>query len=406
MQRKAKERKAKDRKSRDGRKVKKPGKGGKLLLGGTKHQDSIHAEPAPTSEKDPNWLPADERSMAIDNLVEELEMTEHQTSNQSDDIDTLIEELDLDENKPSRATASKTTASKTTVYFPATKTRQSISNPPESLLSAVAAVTAAKTNFILPIVGRISLGSSSARRLQTAAVFSFSLYFMVLLFSTCAFWSLLLLIFPLTTLFMVGYLVWIAYDDAPTTGSRAWPLLRGRTTGSVWWSSFCDYFPISLVKTAPLDSNGKYVFGYHPHGIISVGAFGALATNGARVLDLTSAVQPEGTGFDSLFPGIHPRLLTLSINFMLPFAREYLLSLGLLNASKATFRHVLAKGPGSAVVVVVGGAKEATYVEPGEMHLVLEKRRGFVREAMMAGAALVPVIAFGENDVYHKVCML
>jgi len=36
----------------------------------------------------------------------------------------------------------------------------------------------------------------------------------------------------------------------------------------------------------------------------------------------------------------------------------------------------------------------------GEINLVLEKRKGFIREAIMAGASLVPVIAFGENDLY------
>ena len=37
------------------------------------------------------------------------------------------------------------------------------------------------------------------------------------------------------------------------------------------------------------------------------------------------------------------------------------------------------------------------------MHLVLEKRKGFVREAIAAGACLVPVLAFGENDLYHTI---
>ena len=35
------------------------------------------------------------------------------------------------------------------------------------------------------------------------------------------------------------------------------------------------------------------------------------------------------------------------------------------------------------------------------MHLVLERRKGFVREAIAAGASLVPVLAYGENDLYH-----
>jgi hypothetical protein len=52
------------------------------------------------------------------------------------------------------------------------------------------------------------------------------------------------------------------------------------------------------------------------------------------------------------------------------------------------------------VTVVVGGAEESTIASPGGIDLVLEKRKGFVREAIMSGASLVPVLAFGENDLY------
>lgn len=40
------------------------------------------------------------------------------------------------------------------------------------------------------------------------------------------------------------------------------------------------YFPISLVKTQDLPADRKYVFGYHPHGIIGMGAISNFATEG------------------------------------------------------------------------------------------------------------------------------
>ena len=72
----------------------------------------------------------------------------------------------------------------------------------------------------------------------------------------------------------------------------------------------------------------------------------------------------------------------------------------MMASSKQSFVNVLAEGSGSSIVVVVGGADEAVETTNGEIRLVLEKRKGFVREAMMAGAKLVPVLAFGENDLY------
>ena len=38
------------------------------------------------------------------------------------------------------------------------------------------------------------------------------------------------------------------------------------------WTYVRDYFPISLVKTCEIEPNRSYVFGYHPHGVISMGA--------------------------------------------------------------------------------------------------------------------------------------
>jgi hypothetical protein len=148
--------------------------------------------------------------------------------------------------------------------------------------------------------------------------------------------------------------------------------------------------------------------GYHPHGIISVGAFGAFATDGAKTISLvpptTTKVENDESnnelvqddlldprGFSSLFPGIDRRLITLPQNFRTPFLREYFLNMGSCDSAKETFRQVLSRndGVGNAVVVVVGGAAESMLVQPGSIDLVLDRRRGFVREAILANACLV-----------------
>lgn len=105
----------------------------------------------------------------------------------------------------------------------------------------------------------------------------------------------------------------------------------------------------------PTDRN--YIIGYHPHGIISVGAFVNFGTN--------------STGFPKLFPGIDLRLCTLAPNFKVPFLSTFLLSLGLISANRGAITSVVkrkkmadgtyAKGTGKAAMIVVGGAEEALY---------------------------------------------
>lgn len=264
-----------------------------------------------------------------------------------------------------------------------------------------------------PLVGQVSFGSSWERRWQTLAMFSCSLYF--ILPSIVVMWALTLyclmgrpitretgtpsLLTGLVALY-VGFV--FVLDKSATSGSRP-PLLRNATQ---WWKYACDYLPLLLVKTAELPCGTRYILGYHPHGIISVGCFGAFATDGSRVLDLTrtkndnkDATNNEQRGFSSLFPGLDRRVITLPQNFNTPFLREYFLFMGALTSAKETFRTVLQK-TNTALVVVVGGAAESLQSQEGTMDLVLEKRKGFVREAILAQASLVPVLGFGENDLY------
>jgi 2-acylglycerol O-acyltransferase 2 len=61
------------------------------------------------------------------------------------------------------------------------------------------------------------------------------------------------------------------------------------------------------------------------------------------------------------------------------------------------------EGMGRAITIVVGGATESLDAQPYSMRLVLKKRKGFVKMALRTGADLVPVLAFGENDLYDQV---
>ncbi|KAI9800615.1 MAG: diacylglycerol O-acyltransferase 1 [Piccolia ochrophora] len=226
------------------------------------------------------------------------------------------------------------------------------------------------------------------RRLQTLVVLIHTLSIALslsLFFFLCAipiFWPLLL-----------PYTIYCLLSPAGTSGTltRRSHVLRSLPI----WSLFASYFPARLHRSEPLPATRKYVFGYHPHGIISHGAFAAFAT--------------EALGFSQLFPGITNSLLTLDANFRIPLYRDYALGMGLASVSRESCENLLSKGGangegmGRAITIVVGGARESLDARPRTLRLVLKRRKGFVKLAIRTGADLVPVLAFGENELYDQV---
>jgi len=153
------------------------------------------------------------------------------------------------------------------------------------------------------------------------------------------------------------------------------------------WRWFRDYFPAKLVKTAELPPEHNYVFGYHPHGILSLGVIASFGS--------------EANEFHQTFPGIDLRVGVVNAPFFFPFGREICLFSGCISADKSSVEYSL--NDGKSVLLVVGGANEALLTEEGSMNLVLANRMGFVKLAVSTGASLVPVLTFGENDTYVNV---
>ncbi|RWS17770.1 2-acylglycerol O-acyltransferase 3-like protein [Dinothrombium tinctorium] len=170
-----------------------------------------------------------------------------------------------------------------------------------------------------------------------------------------------------------------------TVGGRQLNCLRR----CILYRYVADYFPIKLHKTAELSPDKNYIIGYHPHGILGVGSILNFAT--------------DATGFDKKFPDINRRVVTLNINFLIPFHREYVLSLGCISADKKSIEWMLRNnGTGNAVVIVVGGAAESLDAVPNTMQLTLKYRKGFVKIALENGASLVPCVSFGENELFSQ----
>ncbi|KAK4189731.1 putative diacylglycerol O-acyltransferase 2A [Podospora australis] len=226
------------------------------------------------------------------------------------------------------------------------------------------------------------------RRLQTVAVMIHCLS----IASTVAFFFFLCAI-PIFWPILIPYLLHMLLSKSSTNGKLRMRSERWRRLPI--WKLFGEYFPAKLHKTHDLPATRKYIFGYHPHGIISHGAFAAFGT--------------EALGFSEKFPGITNSLLTLDSNFRIPLYRDYILAFGLQSVSKESITNILStggrnnEGMGRAVTIVVGGARESLEATPGTMNLVLADRKGFVKMAIRTGADLVPVLAFGENDLYDQV---
>ncbi|KAL4631430.1 2-acylglycerol O-acyltransferase 2-A-like isoform X2 [Arapaima gigas] len=251
------------------------------------------------------------------------------------------------------------------------------------------------------------------RRLQTAAVVQW--VFSFLLLAQCCLAAFVLLCLSHWWLLGALYVGWLYLDrDTPACGGRRSQWMRSWSL----WKYFCDYFPITLVKTVDLDPKHNYLFGFHPHGVLVAGGFGNFCT--------------EGSGFTALFPGLTPYLLMLPFWFRVPFFRDYIMcggwqlgeeplvpaglhpivpshfsSLplfpGLVSSEKASASYILScPGGGHVAVVAVGGAPESLDARPGALTLQVLNRKGFIKTALKHGAHLVPVFSFGENELFDQ----
>ncbi|NXN88359.1 MOGT2 acyltransferase, partial [Bombycilla garrulus] len=223
------------------------------------------------------------------------------------------------------------------------------------------------------------------RRLQTASVVQWIFSFLALApCCTAAFIALLFTRFWLVSALYAAW--WLTDRETPSKGGRRIHLLRNCAV----WRYMRDYFPITLVKTAELDPRHNYLVGFHPHGVLAAGAFLNFCT--------------EASGFSTLFPGITPHLMMLSLWFRIPFFRDYAMSGGLVSSDKESASYVLQKPEGgNLLAIIVGGAQEALDARPGSFTLLLKNRKGFVRLAIQHGTPLVPAFSFGENDLFDQV---
>jgi len=156
-----------------------------------------------------------------------------------------------------------------------------------------------------------------------------------------------------------------------------------------FWDSCEDYITTTVVpwkENATLDPKRQYIFACHPHGIhcTPLGQF-----------------HCKGTPFDKRFPGICDNKLSglaASIVFKLPGVREFFLSLNYIDASRRVVEDALEAH--RSLFICTGSGEESLLTKRGEDILVLSRRRGFIRMALMYGCDIVPIFGIGNSDLF------
>uniref|UniRef100_A0AC34FEZ2 Acyltransferase n=1 Tax=Panagrolaimus sp. ES5 TaxID=591445 RepID=A0AC34FEZ2_9BILA len=185
---------------------------------------------------------------------------------------------------------------------------------------------------------------------------------------------------------LIFYSIWW-YRDRETPWKNGRPSQWVRSWKA--WKYCADYFNSELIKTTDLPLDRNYVFAIHPHGVLGT----------ATIFNFVTEARNITEKFKLDF-----RIVTLPINFRIPFHRDLELALGLISSDADSIEYTLSLDTkGKAVCIVPGGAEESLDAHPGNYDLTLKQRKGFVRLALKTGSDLVPVYNFGETSIFHQI---
>ncbi|GAQ78598.1 2-acylglycerol O-acyltransferase 2 [Klebsormidium nitens] len=148
----------------------------------------------------------------------------------------------------------------------------------------------------------------------------------------------------------------------------------------------CTYAPMHFPMRVVFEDKDaftpkrSYVVAVEPHSVLPLGIM-----EFASVLDV--------------MPFQDKRVLASSAVYAVPFVRHIWSWMGMAPVGRREFKRLLDQG--TTCVLVPGGVSECLYMERDKEVVFLNKRRGFIRMAIAAGAPLVPVFIFGQRETYH-----
>jgi len=129
---------------------------------------------------------------------------------------------------------------------------------------------------------------------------------------------------------------------------------------------------------------GPVLYIAHPHGLFSMAPF----LHWAAGATTWPADRPVRVALHSIF-------------YKIPVIRELMELYGTIQATESEIRSALERG--ESVALLTGGIQELQLTATNRMRLVLKKRKGFLRIAGDMGVPVVPVLTFGENELFPPI---
>jgi hypothetical protein len=150
------------------------------------------------------------------------------------------------------------------------------------------------------------------------------------------------------------------------------------TRGPDWFRHVTRWVGAQMAAVSPatgLHTNPTTptIYSCHPHGLIAAAPY----IHFALVHEIPTVTTPVLTKF--------------------PVVRSIAAAIGLIDSHKETLHRHLADGKSFAIVL--GGTREALATEPRKMRLCAD-RRGIFELAVLHGAAIQPVLTYGENEMF------
>ena len=127
-------------------------------------------------------------------------------------------------------------------------------------------------------------------------------------------------------------------------------------------------------------SGNEYIYSFHPHGLFTISHYLHVGTNFTDWKDKNI----KGTA--------------LHILWWLPFGKELAETFRFVQSNYEDMKLVLTQH--KSLSVTLGGVKEMPLSQDNKIILNIAKRRGIFKMALETGTPLVPVIVYGENEIY------